>query len=42
MGNKKKHDDKEIAKLALVTALLALVTQVINLITKIIEWLSAK
>lgn len=42
MGNKKKHDDKKIAKLALVTALLALVTQLINLITKIIEWLGTK
>lgn len=40
MGKKKNRDDKQVAKLALITAALALITQLVNLIEKLIEWLA--
>jgi hypothetical protein len=40
MGKKKRSDDKQVAKLALITAALALITQLVNLIEKLIEWLA--
>ena len=41
MGKKqRKRNDKDIAKLALVTALLSLVTQIITLTRTLIEWLT--
>ncbi|MEL7610611.1 MAG: hypothetical protein AAGU74_14050 [Bacillota bacterium] len=39
MGGKRKGDDKQIARLALITAILALITQIINLLARLIEWL---
>ena len=40
MGKKKRSDDKQVAKLALITAALALATQLASLIEKLIEWLA--
>lgn len=40
MGKKRRSDDKQVAKLALITAALALITQLVNLIEKLIEWLA--
>ena len=40
MGRKKRSDDKQVAKLALITAALALTTQLASLIEKLIEWLA--
>ena len=40
MGRKKRGDDKQVAKLALITAALALPTQLVSLIEKLIEWLA--
>lgn len=40
MGKNKKSDDKQVAKLALITAALALITQLIRLIESLIEWLT--
>lgn len=40
MGKKRKRDDKQVAKLALITAILALITQLVNLLEQLIEWLT--
>ncbi len=40
MGRKKKGDDRQIAKFALVTAALALATQLVALVEKLVEWLA--
>ena len=37
--NKKKSGDKQIARIALITAILTLVTQLIALLDRLIEWL---
>ena len=39
MSKKKGRGDKDVAHIALVTAVLALVTQLVTLITKLVEWL---
>ena len=40
MGKKRKSSDKQVAKLALITAILALITSIITLLERIIEWLA--
>ena len=39
MVRRRKSDDKQVAKLALITAILTLVTSLIGLIDRIIEWI---
>lgn len=40
MGKQKKSDDKQVAKLALITAILTLTTQMLSMLEKLIEWLT--
>lgn len=40
MSKHKKNGDKQVAKLALVTAVVALITQLLNIVEKLIEWLT--
>lgn len=37
MGKKRKSGDKEVAKLALITAILGLITSLVNLMVKLLE-----
>lgn len=40
MGKKRKSGDKQLAVLALITAILSLITHLIALTSKIVEWLA--
>mgnify|MGYP000575253031 FL=1 len=40
MGIKRKSSDKQVAKLALITAILTLITSIIHLLERVIEWLA--
>lgn len=42
MGNKKDSSDKQIAKLALITAIVTLIGSILTFFTTIISWLTGK
>lgn len=42
MGKKKESGEKQIAKLALITAILTLITSAMTLLKEIAEWLTGK
>lgn len=42
MGKKKDSSDKQIAKLALATAIVTLATSIITLLAALVSWLTGK
>ncbi|MEM0531204.1 hypothetical protein WGC32_12795 [Zongyangia sp. HA2173] len=42
MGNKKDSNDKQVAKLALVTAIVTLISSILTFFTTLISWLTGK